>query len=228
MTIILIYATILFVILYFFVIYIQSRTMRPRIISTQERNASEELALNSLQDLENDKSRLTKDQIRAVLVELDLSRFVVELFDETENLQKYDFYDTFIPPHMIIDCNSMEQSVSDVDRYIPLFETMDDFLEVLAYDNVLKGFIRYCPVDTIPMADHDVLTWDGTFVGQILTWYEDGKSDDQILHICNLMGLKYAEQILKSIHSELGSRYTMQQIAIWEDQTIRKIGGYIK
>jgi len=228
MTIILIYATILFVILYFFVIYIQSRTMRPRIISTQERNASEELALNSLQDLENDKSRLTKDQIRAVLVELDLSRFVVGLFNETENLQKYDFYDTFIPPHMIIDCNSMEQSVFDVDRYIPLFETMDDFLEVLAYDNVLKGFIRYCPEDTIPMADHDVLTWDGIFVGQILTWYEDGKSDDQILNICNLMGLKYAKQILKSIHSELGSRYTMKQIAIWEDQTIRKIGGYIK
>jgi len=202
--------------------------MGPRIISTQERDESEKWVLKRFQELENDKERLTKEQIRTVLIELNLSPFVVGLFDETENLQKYDFYDTFIPAHTITNCSSIEQSAFEVDRYIPLFETMDDFLEVLAYDSVLKGFIRYCPEDAIPMADYIVLTWDGTFVGQILTWYEDDKSDDQILHICNLLGLKYAEQILASIHSELGLRYTTQQIAIWEEKTIEKIGGYIK
>jgi len=105
---------------------------------------------------------------------------------------------------------------------------MDDFLEVLAYDNVLEGYIRYCPEDNIPRNTYDVLTWDGVFVRQILTWYEDCKTDDEILTVCHLLGLNYGRQILENIPVELGTEYTDEQISNWENQTIDKIGGRIK
>lgn len=128
----------------------------------------------------------------------------------------------------MIDQTKEQQAIYETGRYIPLFETMDDFLEVLAYDNVLQGFIRYCPEDDLPLANYEVLTWDGTFIEQILEWYENNKTDGDILNICKLFGLKHSKEILESIHMNLGSKYTDEDRKNWVSKTIDEIDGRIK
>ena len=177
---------------------------------------------------EDHEKGITEEEIRTVLVSLNLAPFVIKLFDGTENLTKHGFYNVFLPPYSMIDQTKEEQAIYETGRYIPLFETMDDFLEVLAYDNVLQGFIRYCPEDDLPLANYEVLTWDGTFIEQILEWYENNKTDGDILNICKLFGLKHSKEILESIHMNLGSKYTDEDRKNWVSKTIDEIDGRIK
>lgn len=205
---------ILLVFLFFF--YKNKIKINQNQISKERKLELNDINLARKLEIEKDKTRVTKKQIRSKLIELNLSPFVIELFDETRSLKEFGFYDTFIPPDFIIDQTKKEQDLFEIDRYIPLFETMDDFLEVLAYDTKLNSFIRYCPEDNFPIENNEILNWDGIFVMQILTWYEDLKTDKEILNICNLLGLKYGTEILESIKNELGTKYTSAEITNWE------------
>lgn len=150
--------------------------------------------------MKKDKGGLTKVEIRSVLISLNLSAFVVALFDETDSLKNHGFYNCCSPAYTIINATKKEQDAFFIERYVPLFETIYDFSQVLAYDNLLKGFVRYSPEKLDALKSNEVLTWDGTFLHQILAWYEDDKSDQEILRICGLLGLKYGQKILESIY----------------------------
>ncbi|WP_443946719.1 hypothetical protein ACJVDH_06335 [Pedobacter sp. AW1-32] len=77
----------------------------------------------------------------------------------------------------------------------------------------MKGFIRCSPESGNPLQNDHVLTWDGIFVKQILTWYEDEKAGEKILKICTLLGFKHGEKILNSIYNVLEEDYSMLQIS---------------
>lgn len=136
--------------------------------------------------MEDNQNRLTKAEIRSVLISLNLSAFVVALFDETDSLKNHGFYNCFSPVYTIINATEKEQDAFSVERYIPLFETIYDFSQVLAYYNLQKGFVRYSPENLGALKTNEVQTWDGTFVNQILAWYEDDKTEQEILRICGL------------------------------------------
>ncbi|GGH03246.1 hypothetical protein [Pedobacter zeae] len=178
--------------------------------------------------MEKDQNSITKAEIRSVLVSLNLSPFVIALFDETDSLNMYGFYNHFSPPYHILHATRKEQEVFLTDRYIPLFETIHDFSQVLAYDKVLQGFIRYSPENLSTLKTNQVLTWDGIFVKQILTWYEEEKNDPEILALCDLLGLKHAQKVLDSIYQDLGTDYSLPQIEEWEKMIITEIDARIK
>lgn len=219
----------LIIIIVFGILFFRDKNPKNRnSVSEKQMAELKEKIANRRNLVDSDPNRITEIQIRSVLLSLNLSPFVIALFDETDNLENYGFYNYFKPPYTIIDSPKIEQDAFEIDRYIPLFETMDDFLEVLAYDKILGGFIRYSPEDNIPLGQHDVLTWDGIFVGQILSWYEDEKLDKEILKICGLLGLEHGRKILDTIYKKLGSHYTSTQITQWEESTLIEIKGIIK
>lgn len=153
---------------------------------------------------------MKKTEIRNILIEANLNSFVIALFDEVEDLRNYNFYDCFRPANFITErFNEEDKQKYNLDRYVFLFETMDDNLEFLVYDRELKGYIRYHIDEARPFSNYEVLTWDGTFVQQFVTWYEDDHTDDEILKICDLFGLKYGREMLESIKENLGTSYTM-------------------
>lgn len=222
-----IFILIIVLLMFWLFFYKNKRVKQPDKNQQARKEKREELNQIRQREIQNDKNRVTKEQIKSILITLNLSPLVLELFDETKSLREFGFYDTFKPPNHIIDLTKKEQDTFEIDRYIPLFETMDGFLEVLAYDKISQGFIRYCPEDNIPLTEYEALNWDGVFVMQILTWYEDCKSDDEILNICNLLGLTYGKEILNSIKSDLGKKYTNEEIQKWEIKNSIKTGNKI-
>ena len=122
-----------------------------------------------------------------------------------------------------------EQDLYEVDRFVPLFETQDDFGEILAYDKEMQGFIRYSPEDNFAKTDHPVLSWDGIFVGKILGWWEQEKEEAEIIKLSQLLGLEDAELILASIKASFANdgQYSFQKIKEWEDEMINEIHGRI-
>lgn len=178
---------------------------------------------------ERDTERITLTQIREVLTSIRLSEFVIHLFDEKVNLKEYGFFDVFRSPKQFVLMTKREQDLYEVDRYVPLFETQDDFGEILAYDKETQGYIRYSPEDNFAKTDHPVLTWDGIFVGKILDWWEQEKEEEKIVNLCQLLGLINCEQILTSIKEnfENSGQYSFQSIRAWKEEMINKIGGRI-
>ena len=154
------------------------------------------------EEIAKDKDRLTSVEIRDLLTHLNLSPSIPKLFDKTEDLTHYGFYDCFRPADDLIEGMTQKEQeiVFSHKRYYPLFETMDDGLEFLVYDKTLNGFLRFNPEDNKPLETYEVLTWDGIFVSTLLIWYyEDEHTEEEILKICDLLGLTQGTLILNEM-----------------------------
>lgn len=92
-----------------------------------------------------------------------------------------------------------------------------------------QGLIRYSPENRSTLKTIEVLTWDGIFVKQILTWYEDEKTDVEILRICELLILNIASKswtVLTNIWTRTTHHY--RQIYEWKEMILSEIHGPIK
>lgn len=152
---------------------------------------------------ERDNERITKEQVREVLVyvvkEFHLPDKILEIYDSGQYMpfQEYGFYDIFSCPEEIFLLTKKEMDVYNVDRYVPLFVTMDDFGEILAYDNIKHGFIKYYP--ELPKDEYPIFKWDGIMVSKVMAWYEDEHEDEDIIKIGTLLGIKQIKEILETV-----------------------------
>ena len=129
-----------FITISLFWLFFYNKNRKPKPISDRRRDELKREAEIRKNEIENDKDRLTKEQVRDFLVKLNVTPFVLGLFDETKNLIDYDFYNHFTAPYHIIESTKKEQLTFKTEQYIPLFESSYDFGEVLAYDKINNDF----------------------------------------------------------------------------------------
>ncbi|MDU1892779.1 MAG: hypothetical protein E6767_19025 [Dysgonomonas sp.] len=152
---------------------------------------------------ERDTEKITKEQIREVLVyvvkEFDLPDKLLEIYDSGQYMpfREYGFYNVFSCPEEVFLMTKKEMDEYNVDRYVPLFVTSDDFGVILAYDNIKHGFVKYYP--ELPQDEYPVYTWDGVFISEVMAWYEDEKEDEDIIKMGTILGIKKIREILETI-----------------------------
>ncbi len=181
------------------------------------------------EEIAQDTNRMTSDHIRDVLITLNLPLLILNLFDKTDDLTKYGFYDCFRPASDLVDSMTQKEQeiVFEHKRYYPLFETMDDSLEFLVYDQQLDGFLRFYPDKSVSLREYELLTWEGTFLYTVLTWYEDEHTEDEILAMCQRFGLKYDPIILEEIRKVVYET-RFESFGDWKKGMIHKMGALIK
>ena len=143
--------------------------------------------------------QITSEDIRKLIVELNLQPVILDLFNENckdKIIGKYCL--GYACPYQILDLPKIQQNHYCVERYKPLL--VDYGCKIFAYDVVSKGFTSYS-IELFIEKELQILTWDGIFIDEILHWWEKEITDDEILYLGNLFGLKYTKLILESIYS---------------------------
>jgi len=179
--------------------------------------------------LENDKDRVTESEIRKLIIDLKLSGIVLDLFNETCNdeVMEYGLHEDYVIPYAILELTKKQQDEYLVDRYKPILAYAHS--TIFAYDSELNGFIVYDIEDKI-VDKEECLTWDGIFVNEVLRWWENDVSNEDILYIGNLFGLKYTKEILDSIYSTTEGKGfpTFEDAYAWEEAMINQLNARIK
>ncbi|MDR2920332.1 MAG: hypothetical protein LBV72_13340 [Tannerella sp.] len=188
-----------------------------------------EWAENRRIELENDKERVTESEIRKLILDLKLPAVVLDFFNETYNdeAMEYELHEDYAIPYAILELTKKQQDEYLIDRYKPILAYLHS--TVFAYDSKLKGFIVYDIEDKI-IEKEECLTWDGIFVNEVLRWWENDISDEDILHIGNLFGLKHTKEILDSIYSTTEGKGfpTFEDTYKWEEAMIDQLNARIK
>lgn len=179
--------------------------------------------------MENNKERVTEAEIRKLIINLNLSATVLELFNGTCNdeVMEREFHKDYTIPYAILELTKEQQDEYLIDRYKPILAYAHS--TIFAYDSKLKGFIVYNIEEDI-VEKEECLTWDGLFISEILRWWEYEVSDDDILYIGNLFGLKHTQKILESIYSTTeGIGFpTFEEAYKWEKTLIDQLNARIK
>lgn len=171
---------------------------------------------------------ITREDMRNLIIRLDLPQTILELYDETCTdpiLKKNGLLTDYSYPDMILCLNKEQQDVYQTDIYKPFLSSYSE--TIFAYDEVSKGYIRYS-VEYFK-GKINSLTWDGLFVREILSWWEFEINDDDILYIGNLFGLKHTKNIISELYIAYsnGEFKTFEKTEIWINAMIDKIDGRI-
>ncbi|MBC9912817.1 hypothetical protein [Chitinophaga varians] len=182
------------------------------------------------QEIEADKERVTKEDIRALLIHLNLPGNVMELFDETCHdavMQQHRLDKDYTYPYSILDLKKYQQDSYNIDRYKPVLAYAH--ATIFAYDTQLGGFITY-DIESNVEADSECLTWDGVFCREILRWWEYEIPDDDILHIGAYFGLKHTQQVLESIVASTDGKgfSDAEERSRWQKDILTQINGVVK
>lgn len=159
---------------------------------------------------QTDTEKITEQDMRDAIIRLKLPKVILELFDGTctdeviTRLGLNDSY-TFTKPYAIINLQRFQQDHYLIERFTPLLAYRHG--TIYAYDNLLNGFIKYYTELGPKEGNYPVLTWDGIFIRNIYTlweekWSEKGDeyyTDEDIIYVGNLLGLKHTKEILDSI-----------------------------
>lgn len=179
--------------------------------------------------MENNKERATEAEIRKLIIDLKLPPIVLELFNGTCNdkVMELTFHKDYTILYAILELTKEQQDEYLIDRYKPILAYAHS--TIFAYDSKLKGFIVYNIEEDI-VEKEECLTWDGLFISEILRWWEYEVSDDDILYIGNLFGIKQTKQILESIYSISDGKGfpTFEEAYKWEKTLIDQLNARIK
>ena len=168
-----------------------------------------------------DNHQTTSEDIRKLIIELNLPSIVLDLFNENCKDKIIDKYCSgYTYPYQILVLSKIQQNHYCIDRYKPL---LVNYETILAYDIVLKGFILYS-IERFVEKELQILKWDGIFIDEILNWWESEIADDEILYLGNLFGLKYTKLILESIYSNTNGKgfSTLKEKEKWKQDIIRQ------
>lgn len=174
-------------------------------------------------------NKVTHEEINTLIRALGLSPTVSELFEgscKDEVMQRYLLDRSYTDPYMVLSLEKIQQDTYLIDRYKPFLAYASS--TIFAYDTLLKGYVSY----NIELDVTDLkacLTWDGLFIPEIRRWWEYEISDEDIIHIGQLFGLKHTAEILQSIYDETGGEgfATVQALAVWEAAMIAQINAAI-
>ena len=172
--------------------------------------------------------KVTEQETRKLIIELKLSQTILELFDGKceDEIVLDTFRNDYADPYAILCLTEEQQNKYRIDRYKPILAYA--FSTIFAYDIKQKGFVSYY----IELMNEQLVcfTWDGLFVQEILKWLDFEISDENILHIGNLFGLKYTKEILDSYYSRTGGDGfpTTKEKENWVDEIMDMINGRIK
>lgn len=108
-----------------------------------------------------------------------------------------------------------------VDRFKTILELRN--YDIIAYDIERKGFIVYGLEEEIE--DPIVLNWDDVFLYEVVFWYELELDEDSIMHLADLLNLKYAEEIIESLYEaeENDEVSTFKAQDVWMANMINKL-----
>jgi hypothetical protein len=149
---------------------------------------------------EQDAKTLTQDDTRKLIIDLRLPRIILELFDEnlTDDIANSHFLsDEYKSPYSFFG-NPMEHLKDNyrVDRYAPFLASYQSTF--FAYDKVTKSFVSY-GIEYFREENLERLTWDGLFIGKIISWWEDEWPEKDIIHVAGLLSLKHTKELLEEI-----------------------------
>jgi len=193
--------------------------MHPKINKVKQKyKPSERIKKKNI--MENQQT--TSEDIRKLIVELNLPSIVLDLFNENckdKIIRKY--CSGYSYPYQILDLPKVQQNQYCIDRYKPLLVDYGD--NIFAYDVVSKGFTLY-DIELFIEKELQILKWDGIFVGEILNWWEYEATDDEILYLGNLFRLKYTKLILESVYSTTNGKgfSTLKEKEKWKQDIIRQ------
>lgn len=181
-------------------------------------------------EMENDKERITNDDIARLIPTLNLSPNVLELFQgncNDEILKRHFFDKDYADPYMVLTLQKDQQQVYLIDRYKPILAYASS--TIFAYDSKLKGYISY-DIESDVEPSRECLTWDGLFVSEILRWWEYEVGYEDILYIGSFFGLKHTKQILDSINNTTNGNgfSTGAALSLWQNAMIEKINCLVK
>lgn len=172
-------------------------------------------------------SQITKAAIQTLIIALKLPPIILDLFNGTctDNIVLRNLRQDYGEPYQIFCLTGLQQDSYFTDRYKPILSYTNS--TIYAYDMVSKGYIKYSV--ELMNKNPEYFTWDGLFVRDILFWWELEISDEDILYIGNLFGLKYTKDILDSIyitHDKNGFT-SFQDTELWASAMIAKINGKV-
>lgn len=178
-------------------------------------------------ELENDKQRVSKAEIRNLILDLKLPQIIPDIFDGIckDEIIKQKLNNQYTAPYAVIELTKKQQDNYLIDRYKPILSY--GHATIFAYDTELKGFITY----DIEMMTRNpkCLTWDGLFISKILRWWEYELSNEDILHIGNLFGLKNTKYILNSIYTSTNGKgfATFEAADEWKNKMYNEINANV-
>ena len=173
------------------------------------------------------KEFLSPNDIRGLLLELQLPQTVIELFDGacTNEKAKKHLAGQYKAPYIFFDTPLNRLESYKLDRYRPLLASFQD--KVFAYDIVAKSFVSY-GVERFREQQLRHFTWEGLLVQEIITWWEnDTMPDEDIICLGELLGLKRTKDLVEEIaahDSSKASEEYHERIA-WELALAEKTGG---
>ncbi len=158
--------------------------------------------------------QLTEVELRELIHKLGLPKIVTDIYDEnvSDDVFEEALGYEYSKPLSILDLSAEEQKTYRVDRFKPILELRSS--DIIAYDTERKGFIGYGLEEEIE--DPIVLNWDGVFLEEVVFWYESEFDEDSIMHLAELLNLKYAEEIIESL-DEAGDN---DELSTFEDQDV--------
>lgn len=156
----------------------------------------------SIKEYLSEKQGVTRNEIRDLIVKLQLPPVVLELFDDncSDEIMKKLFLDKdFVEPYYILGLTKEQQEYYKTDRYKPLLAWEPG--RIIAYDINTNGFVVYS-VELFREENLERLTWEGLFVSEILFLWEMERSDEDILYMGNLFGLENVSEMLESLNAK--------------------------
>ena len=147
------------------------------------------------------------EQIRDLIIELNLPESIVELYDgncKNSDLQ-YDFKD----PYAILCLTKEQQDLYLVDRYKPILAYA--FEKIFAYDIETKKYVKYS-IEYFRKENLKPMPWDCLFIDILVMWWELERPDDEIVRYGKILGIKNIETIMELINEENEKEYIIEKI----------------
>ena len=166
---------------------------------------------------------MKKEEIENLIKELDLPAMVLEIFNKTDKAKLLNLDIEYSCPSEFFIMTDEELEPFKTSSIIP-FMCDGSFYTIYAYDIKRKAFLTYNIEEGITSEDR--YKWDALFIKDILNWWEEEISDEEILERGKLLGINHINGILKCIE-ELGEDISVD-IEKWEQNVIEKFNLEIK
>ena len=170
-----------------------------------------------------------KNEIKKMIIDLQLPQIVLQLFNGNviDKIANSHFLsDKYKEPYTLFEIPLEQLYVAyKVDRYVPFLACHQS--KIFAYDKLTKGFIAYS-IECFREDNLQRLTWDGLFVDEIIAWWEDEWSDEDIMHIGGLLKLKHTKQLIEDIALRDSTNESYLTWFDWNTALKKKINAFIE